>query len=198
MKINGYLIALLFSVLFVNAQKDSIRKKPEVLSHFAGIDIGYTGYDHISGYKAETNLNYVFNPQYFIAKVQLGIAPGTNFGTLIKGFVGIGFSTKTNKVFSWHLMHGMGAISPTKDYTIYEPNGNNPKVERTYHFFCRTLYVETGFYSKPLKHKRLILGLNALVFISSIIDSRSSRINYDRESVLTPNINFSIKYKLSK
>lgn len=187
---------MLFLSFITKAQTDSLLKRSNRFCHFAGIDIGYSGYDPICEYKAETNVNYVFNPQYFIAKVQLGIAPATNFGTLKKGFIGIGFSTKTNKVFSWHLITGLGIVSPTtKTYTRYESYGNNPKVERSYGFSCGTPYIETGFYVKPMKQKRLILGLNVVAYSYDIYDLDFAHVYYNGPA---PNINFSINYKLNK
>lgn len=193
-----YIITILTPMVILKAQNDSLSKKLNWLSHFAGIDIGYSEYGDktISGYKAETNLNYVFNPHYFIAKVQLGVAPATNFGTLKKGFIGVGFSTKTNKKLSWHLITGVGRVLSSNAYTRNEPGSNTATIKRTYEFYCETFYLETGFYSQPLKHKKFVLGLNAVLSTYTIYNIAYYPLSF--YTMLSPNINFSINYNLNR
>lgn len=193
-----YIITILTPMVILKAQNDSLSKKLNWLSHFAGIDVGYSEYGDktISGYKAETNLNYVFNPHYFIAKAQLGVAPATNFGTLKKGFIGIGFSTKTNKMFSWHLITGVGMVSATKEFSVIEKDNFN--YVRTYSFFCSTQFIETGIYSKPIRKIPLIVGINLQLYKSTIAPNDLSALYYVGYYQTTPNINFSINYKLNR
>jgi hypothetical protein len=185
-----YIVIILFSVLLVSAQQDSIGRKSEWLSHFAGIDFGYTSYDKIIGFKGETNINYVFNPYYFCAKIQLGIAPNTNFGTLKKAFVSVGFSTKTNKFLSWHLLTGLGIIDPSK---LYAENINYPV---TYNLYIRTFYFESGFYVKPKKNKRIIIGLNTVLHRTTVDDNVSKYAPIHQ--IPTLNFNLSLNLKINK
>lgn len=176
------------------SQKDSSSGRWPNLNHFVGIDFGYSGYDKIADYKGEVNLNYVFNPQYFMVKAQFGVAPFTNFGTLKKGFISMGFSTKSNKAISWHMLTGVGIISPTKSPVVllYDNLYYN-----TFTFYSRTFYFETGIYIKPIKSKKWIYGINFQLYKASIANIQSNYVGRLVNAII-PNINFNINYKLNK
>jgi hypothetical protein len=186
-KKNSCIAILLFSVLFVDAQKDSLGTKSEWLSHFIGIDFGYTSYDNIIGFKGETNINYVFNPHYFCAKIQLGVSPGSNFGALKKGFASIGFSTKTNKFLSWHFLTGLGIVAPSDTYQV-----NRTYDTITYTFYMQSAFFESGFYLRPLKNKRLSIGLNSQVYRLTVHDGGKYPPIHDKPT-LTINLSLNLK-----
>jgi len=95
-------------------QTDSTKKKRMNINRVVGVDIGYSDYDNSVGCKSEANVNYIFNPGYFCLKLQAGLTPNTNFGLLTKVFGTLGFSTKINRFISWHLLIGLGRVSPSK------------------------------------------------------------------------------------
>jgi hypothetical protein len=143
------------STLIVSAQENS---KPKTnFKHILGLDVGYGSYgSDLVGYKGEINLNYIFNlKKCFFAKVQIGIAPTKNFGIITKGFASIGITTNLNKPISWHLSIGNGYASGSKSYN--KPI-NNEFVNYTMH--AGPIFIETGFYIKPMKLKNQYLGIN--------------------------------------
>jgi hypothetical protein len=115
MRKNIYIIGFIFYFHIVNAQTDVINK-PNPITHLIGIDLGYSNYGYLKPNNVEANLNYVFNPHFFCVKAQFGFTPVTDYGTLTKIFVSMGFSTKICKVFSWHLLTGFGGVIPSKSY----------------------------------------------------------------------------------
>lgn len=139
-----YIMILAFCVCIHKMQAQNVR-------HIAGIDAGYSHYPSIVGFKGEANLNYVFNPYNFMVKAQLGIAPATNFGTMSKGFVSIGYTTCMDRFVSWHLLTGAGGVLSEK---------NNPD----YNFEGGPVILESGFYIKPLKETSMLIGINASFF----------------------------------
>ncbi len=184
---NTCIFVFILFTTFAFAQTDSVRHKN--FNHFAGIDFGYTSYDKVIGFKGETNINYVFNPYYFCAKIQLGISPGTNFGTLKKGVVSIGFSTKTNKFLSWHLLTGTGIVEPSNTYI-------EPPSPVKYVFYLHSLFLESGFYLRPIKNKRVLIGLNSVVHRVTVSDNAHKYPPIHGKPTL--NINLSINIKLNK
>ena len=189
----AYIFILLFITSLMCSQNDSLRHPN--MNHFLGVDFGYTSYNYMVGNKGSTNLNYVLNPYYLCVKVQVGIAPGTNFGTLTKGFISIGFSTLSNKFLSWHLLTGLGFIKPSKSYSVIEYNNKNSHTT-TNTFASHPFFIETGFYIKPSKKQRIIIGLNSVLHRVSIDDGSGIYSPYFNNDVI--NLNLSINLKLNK
>lgn len=129
-------------------------------------------------------MNYVFNPGYFCTKAQIGIAPATNFGVLTKMFFTAGFSTKTNKLISWHLLLGIGGVGSSKRY---------------YNDFSMSaggIVLETGFYVKPFKLKKHVFGLNFTTTEHVIYRSdkyREGNRIYAGINVINLNLSYNIK-----
>jgi hypothetical protein len=128
-------------------------------------------------------LNYIFNPHYFCVKSQLGVAPNTDYGNLTKIFVSLGFSTKIDKTFSWHLLTGYGCVIPSQKYYNSTLSVSN-------------FFIETGFYIKPSKTKRHVFGLNTTAIPSTIQYDITNKIN--GEKGIAFNLNLSYNLKLNK
>jgi hypothetical protein len=191
---NIFIFILLLTNLVIYSQKDTIIRKNII--HFVGIDGGYTSYDKVVDFKGETNLNYIFNPYFFCAKLQLGVAPGTKFGTLKKGFISIGFSTKMDRFLSWHFLVGAGIIEPSKSYNIENYNSNGYLQEKIYTFYAHTILFESGFYIKPISNKRIIIGVNSVFHRLTISDNINKYPQKPNDPTI--NINLSINIKLNK
>ncbi len=190
---NTSILIQLFISFMIYSQSDVTKQKNVI--HLVGLDAGYTSYDRFVDFKGEANLNYLFNPYYFCAKIQLGVAPGTKFGALKKGFISIGFSTKMDRFLSWHLLLGAGIVDPSKTYNVTEYYGSNGySQERIYTFYCHTLLLETGFYFKPIKDKRIICGFNSVINRYTIDDDVSKYPPIHGAPII--NLNLSINFKL--
>jgi hypothetical protein len=159
----------------MNAQE--VDKKSAHLNHLIGIDVGYSDYSNYVKSIGEVNLDYIFNPYYFCVKSQLGFAPATNFGTLTKAYISIGFSTKTDKVLSWHLLTGIGGVFPSK--SCYDMS-----------FSTNNIFLETGFYIRPFKNKRSVFGLNTVLMPYTIY------YNNSRWWVSAPSLNINVSYNI--
>lgn len=149
--------------------------KAQNIKHIVGIDIGYSDYPAIVDFKGEANLNYIFNPYNFMVKAQCGLAPATNFGTMTKAFLSIGYTTKMDRLISWHLLTGVGGIIPGKNSSAYN-------------FVGGPVIVESGFYIKPQKEKIWLLGINASVIPFSY---KGIKDFHDYGNGITPCINIS-------
>lgn len=160
-KIKAFLFFIL-SALVINAQETN---KPNI-KHIVGLDVGYGSYREIFhssyynkdnfDYNGELNLNYIFNcKKYLFIKAQLGIAPTNHFGLITKGFTCIGFTTNFEKALSWHIALGGGAGGTSKNYLKTDNNSSN-----NYSVSLGNLFLETGFYIKPLKSKNHYVGVN--------------------------------------
>ncbi len=180
---------LLSSLAF--AQKDTSNVRWPNMNHFVGIDVGYSGYDKVAGYNGEFNFNYVFNPQYFMIKTFYGFAPSTNFGNLKKAVFSMGFSTKSNKLISWHMLTGIISVVPEKEYSLKINN-----YEDIHNLMSGFWYLETGFYVKPKKLKRILFGLNASMYSVTIWNNAGLQGPYINRWIL--NTNFSVNYKLNR
>lgn len=161
------------------------------LNHLVGIDIGYNERSTIVGAKGEVNLNYVFNPRYFCIKAQVGIAPTTNFGILKKGFFSAGFSTKIDKLVSWHLLAGVANVVPSNKYRVEYSNGSHT----TYTFSVFSFLLETGFYIRPKENKRVVFGINSVVHRYMIDGGDKYPVVNDQ---LMLNVNFSVNLLLNR
>lgn len=170
-RFDKYRCALLLSCLCYIAGAQNIK-------HIAGINVGYSHYPAIVDFKGEANLDYIFNPYNFMVKAQLGIAPATNFGTITKAFLSIGYTTKMDKLISWHLLTGAGGIIPGKN--------NSP-----YNFSGGPLFVESGFYIKPQKERNWLLGINAS-FIPFSYKNKSSFRDYGNGIATCINVSYSL------
>lgn len=192
MKKGFYIFILMIFYLNINSQNEL--KKPSNINHLIGIDFGYTKHNVLVGNKGDINLNYVFNPHLFCFKTQLGVAPATNFGNLYKVFLSVGFSTKTNKLISWHLLAGFGSIEASKNYNLYI-NNSTPT---SFKFYAKSLIIESGFYLKPLKNNNIIFGINSVAYRLNINNpNRGTKSSYLTDAI-TLNINLSLNIKLNR
>lgn len=186
---NIYIFIFLTLNLLVISQTDSIIKKGSNVNHLVGVDIGYSKYFKIVNFKGETNLNYVFNPHLFCIKAQVGVAPFTYFGNLLKAKASMGFSTRINKPVSWHFLTGLGIV-----YAPVNESENST-------FSAGPFFIETGFYFNLLKKRKIIFGLNTMVSpMTYYYDNGHSPGIYNSyyESSYSGNINVSINYRFNR
>lgn len=172
---NIYIQILLLNCLFIYGQTED--KKISDINHYAGLDIGYSAYPKFVNNNLEYNLNYFFNPHYFCMKSQFGIAPATNMGILYKAFFTMGFSTKTTKIVSWHLLSGVGMVAPQKSYKENTFQSLGP-------------IIESGFYLNFFKDKNKLIGINSVVFTEQY---QYAGYRYSGNAI---SVNFNISFNL--
>ncbi|MBX3162976.1 MAG: hypothetical protein KF900_00730 [Bacteroidetes bacterium] len=140
-----YGVILFFVFLCSKAQNN--------LTALVGVDLGYSTYFKRVGYKGEANLNCLFAYKHLALNVNGGIAPFTNFGTIVKRSASIGFTTKMDKKFSWHLLLGFIIGGTEKEKYVDELNNRN------YWFSIGGPSISTGFYYK-IKQSNCLVGFN--------------------------------------
>lgn len=181
MQLKNHIIIFLFFVFVsckLEAQSDTSKHKH--INHLIGIDLGYSRYFNIVDFKGETNINYVFNSRFFCMKAQLGVAPATYFGNIIKVFGKLGFTTLIKKPVSWHILTGFGST--------FTPESKNEDVS----FGTGPFILETGIYFNLLKKRKAIFGLNATFFPMVYYAGKQHSNAY------TFNINLNFNYKLNR
>lgn len=185
---NIYIFIFIVLNFFGFSQADTLLKKQIKINHLIGIDFGYSKYFKIVDFKGETNVNYIFNPHLFCIKVQIGIAPSTYFGNLMKTKASMGFSTRINKPVSWHFLTGLGIV--------YSPVNKSENSS----FTAGPFFIESGLYFNLFKKRNIFIGLNTMACrMSYYYDNGNSPGIYNSYSnnSYAYNINFSFNYRLN-
>ena len=122
-------------LLLVNANLKSQVK------HIAGLGIGVTYGSPLPSeqqLRPEANLNYNLIYKFLLVKADVALLPVTKFGLQFRPFIHLGFTTKIEKVVSWHLCGGFGYLGATqKNYTEFDSE-LNPTIGTKY------TYVDKG------------------------------------------------------
>jgi hypothetical protein len=193
------LFIFIISTLIVSAQ-ESIKPKTN-FKHILGLDVGYGSYGSFEstyktetyGYQGEVNLNYIFNyRKCFFAKLQAGIAPTINFGIITKCFMGAGFTTNMNKPVSWHISSGLSSGESSKKYVLSDGKYYYEEFSLRITLF---LFMETGFYIKPMKLKNHYIGVN---FSTSPFNLVTNSYHRPETRSLAGYINVSYNIQLNK
>jgi len=177
---NLTIIIILISNLFAHAQKDSLAGKSKI-NNLICIEGGYTTRHILVGNKGDIGLSYIYNHKHFLAKSKISFTPNSNFGLLTKFFINAGFTTKINKVISWHFLGGVGITFAEKNYDV--PN------ENTYSYSSLSPILETGFLYNPVNLKHYLFGVNCSSYVETIhYEIRTGYYENERNIVFNPNI----------
>lgn len=87
--------------------------------HHLSVGAGYYPDPDMAGKRGEFIFSYLFSKKHFYAKLETGISPFTNFGTVTRIYPTLGFTTKLENKLSWHLGAGIGTLFSSKKYFFY-------------------------------------------------------------------------------
>ncbi len=162
--------------------------------HLIGVNFEYSNMPKMINARLGSNLTYLYAYKRFCIKVEAGILPGSNFGTLYKTCLNFGTTTDLNKPISVHILGGLGGVGNSKNY-IYK--------ELEYDADIGYLNLDLGTYVRPTKNERLFAGLDMMLTAYDIHPTGTGSINlqvYEGNSYrgFLFFFNLSINYKLNK
>ncbi len=151
---NIFTIIVLFICVNINAQNDTLLKKPSKINHLVGIGIGY------STFEPPIYLNYQFNYRFFNVKTKIAILP---FGLRVYPwsfsndyYLGVKSAFDKKNIFA--LNFGISFLYPKKDkYELEIKQQINPIVnfEYSYRFKnCNRLFFDIDY--STYKHSESI------------------------------------------
>jgi len=158
-------------------------------THLAGVGLGYPTGEPLIGYKGEINFNYLYAYDHFLTKIGTGMAPNTNFGTLKKLFVTIGFTTKLHRLITWQILLGAGDGSIGAENYITD--------SKKYSLYIGPLISESSFYVNPFKKKNILFALNfGLAKVATRNENVTYHSMYELGGVFFASL--SVNYKLNR
>jgi hypothetical protein len=182
----NFFLVLLLLVLKVNANAQTKNH------HIVGLNIEYSTMPKIIGARLGTNFTYLYAYKHFCAKLELGALPRSNFGTMIKTCLNVGFTTNMNQPISIHAVAGIGGLTTTNTY-LYK--GYNYDAE------IGNVTADVGILVRPSKNERLFVGMDLMFSAYDVYPTDEMEIHLFEGSSyrgLLLFCNFSINYKLNK
>ncbi|MBA3663032.1 MAG: hypothetical protein H0W61_02340 [Bacteroidetes bacterium] len=180
----------IFFALFFSCVTFSFKSQTKN-QHLAGINLGYSTWPKMIGYKFESNFNYFYAYKHFCSKFELGIAPGTNFGNFERVYLNFGYTTDLNTGYSWHAMLGVGGTTGNK---TFDRDGY------TYDFVTSGVLFSSGVYYRP-SFNRFAFGLHYAVtkYIIYPTGEHPTAVFVSHTTTgKVSSINFSASYKLNR
>jgi hypothetical protein len=139
------------------------------------------------GNKAEFNVGYIFRYKHLFSKLNYGCTPGSNFGTVAKYFLTIGYTSNIDKTVSWHILGGGGLVGGNKVYSV---NG------RDLYFGTLTPLIEGGLAVIPFKNKDILIGLDGTCFKTRIFYFIDPTYSHTADYGYNASIHLNIIFKL--
>lgn len=159
--------------------------------HIIGINVDYSTMPKIINARLGTNFTYLYAYKSFCIRTEVGVLPGSNFGTFLKTCLNVGLTSDINKPISLHAVAGIGGMTCNKTYF------NNG-----FEFSARVGNVTTDFGAlvRPFHNERMFAGID--IMISAYEVSPEGWIEYHLRDANTYRgllffFNFSLNYKLN-
>lgn len=162
------LLIISFVVLLTNLRSQ--------VNHYLGLNGGLTGFATVHKSQAPVfKLAYSLNYKPFLFVTDLNFISNSDFGNVIGGFIGVGFTSNIQKMLSVNLTYGLSKHKVGNSlYVAGLDQSGNPKPDQIYSYSDNIFnpYVTLGFNINPFKGKQFLIGLKSS--LSKFTISRNS------------------------
>lgn len=138
------------------------------------------------------NLAYLYGYKKFCSKLEVGVIPGSNFGTVFRLSSMSGITSDLNQAISVHLLAGITAMQGNREYI----NDKGFLYALGFSSWC----ADVGMQVRLLKNERLMAGTDIKFSAYSILPEGTMTMGqygaYSYEKLMT-SFNLSINYKLN-
>ena len=139
-----------------------------------------------------SNITYLYAYKRFCIKVDAGVVPGSNFGTLYKTCLNFGATTDLNKPISIHAVAGIGGLTSNKTYEY-----------KSFEYIAEigNVDADVGLLVRPFHNEKLFMGLDMMISAYEVapkgyVEQHLREANTYRGLLFF--FNFSVNYKLNK